>query len=301
LRQLLVANATDAESRLAGKEALAAAKLFIGNAAGVATAQTLSGAITVNTNGVTAITAGTIVNADVNNSAAIAYSKLANGSARSVLGVVGDAAGANASIAAGTDHHVLRRSGDLGFGLLIDANIDAAAAIAYSKLALAGSILDADIAATAAIAHTKLAPVAPAYLLVGNASSQAVAVAVSGDVTMNNAGEFAIASGVIVNADVNANAAIASSKLAADVVRSGDATAAQLIQSGVIPSDDQTAKVVVFNTAYADGTSPVVVCTYAGDPGAVQPFYVSSVASNSFTLTVTTTNQPINWMAIGQK
>lgn len=77
-----------------------------------------------------------------------------------------------------------------------------------------GSIVNADINAAAAIAHTKLAAVAPGYLLVGNASSQAVAVAVSGDATLGTNGALAIASGAIANADVNAAAAIASTKLA---------------------------------------------------------------------------------------
>lgn len=54
-----------------------------------------------------------------------------------------------------------------------------------------------------------------AYILVGNGSNVATGVAVSGDITMSNAGVAGIASGVIVNDDVNASAAIALSKLAA--------------------------------------------------------------------------------------
>jgi hypothetical protein len=80
-----------------------------------------------------------------------------------------------------------------------------------------GTIVNADLNAAAAIAHTKLAPVLPGYVFVGNASSQAVAVAVSGDVTIDNAGAVAIASGVIVNADVATNAAIVGTKLASAV------------------------------------------------------------------------------------
>ena len=58
-----------------------------------------------------------------------------------------------------------------------------------------------------------LGVVSPGYMLVGNASSQVVAVAVSGDITMGDDGAVAIASGAIVDDDVNANAAIASTKL----------------------------------------------------------------------------------------
>jgi hypothetical protein len=90
-----------------------------------------------------------------------------------------------------------------------------------------GVIVNADISATAAIAHTKLAAVAPGYLLVGNASSQAVAVAVSGDITMGNDGAVAIAPGVIVAADINADAAIAATQLSSGVQTSlGKADAA---------------------------------------------------------------------------
>lgn len=52
-------------------------------------------------------------------------------------------------------------------------------------------------------------------IYVGNGSGIGTAVTPSGDVTMNNAGVTAIAAGVIVNADVNASAAIALTKLAA--------------------------------------------------------------------------------------
>lgn len=48
---------------------------------------------------------------------------------------------------------------------------------------------------------------------VGNASNAATAVTPSGDITMDNAGVFAIAAGVIVNADVKSDAAIAFSKM----------------------------------------------------------------------------------------
>lgn len=52
------------------------------------------------------------------------------------------------------------------------------------------------------------------YIFVGNASSIPVAVAVSGDIS-NTAGNFQIASGVILNSDINAAAGILFTKLAA--------------------------------------------------------------------------------------
>ena len=51
-------------------------------------------------------------------------------------------------------------------------------------------------------------------IFVGNAGNIATGVAPSGDITLTNTGVFGIAAGAIVNADVNAAAAIAYSKLA---------------------------------------------------------------------------------------
>lgn len=70
-------------------------------------------------------------------------------------------------------------SGNVVSALIANANVDAAAAIAYSKLALAASIVNADISGSAAIAYSKL------NLALG-----------------------------IVNGDISASAAIALSKLA---------------------------------------------------------------------------------------
>ena len=91
-------------------------------------------------------------------------------------------------------------------GTIVNADINASAAIAYSKLNLAGGIVSADIAndtivnadinTAAAIAATKIA---------GTAVTQAD----TGTVTSTM-----IADGTIVNADINASAAIAFSKLA---------------------------------------------------------------------------------------
>ena len=78
----------------------------------------------------------------------------------------------------------------------------------------AGVIVNADVNASAAIAFSKLAALPSAEVLVGSAGNVATAVAVTGDVTISNAGVTAIAADTIVNADVNSAAAIAFSKLA---------------------------------------------------------------------------------------
>jgi hypothetical protein len=90
-----------------------------------------------------AIAAGSLVDADISATAAIARSKIAAGSANHVL--INDGAGNLSSearlslsrFAIGTQDHVLIGQGasDSAFGLITNANIDAAAAIARSKIA----------------------------------------------------------------------------------------------------------------------------------------------------------------------
>jgi hypothetical protein len=96
---------------------------------------------------------------------------------------------------------------------------------------------------------TDLESVAPARLIAGNTASQAVAMAVQGDVTVTQNGTnltTAITAGVILNADVATNAAIASSKLTTDVVTTDSA---RLLTEGFF--DVQNTTQLVFVTAGA--------------------------------------------------
>lgn len=104
---------------------------------------------------------------------------------------------------------------DLVYSLLSNANIDAAAAISFSKLATLAS----------------------GNVLLGSAGGVATSTAVTGDVTISNAGVTAISSGVIVNGDINASAAIAYSKLnlAASVVNADVASGAAIAGSKISP------------------------------------------------------------------
>jgi hypothetical protein len=170
---------------------------------------------------------GTIVNADVNASAAIDKTKI-SGTAITA----GDTGTVTSTIIANDT--------------ILNADINSAAAISYSKLNLASSIVNADISSSAAIADSKLATISTAgkvantattatnantasaivardasgnfsagtitASLSGNASTVTTNANLTGDVTsVGNA--TSIASGVIVNADVNASAAISYSKL----------------------------------------------------------------------------------------
>jgi hypothetical protein len=118
-------------------------------------------------------------------------------------------------------------------------------------------IVNADINASAAIAFSKLAPLSSANILVGNGFSVATSVPMSGDITINNSGATAIGSGVIVNADVNASAAIALSKLATQAAKTvvANATNATAVPTALASSGaSQVLTVNAGNTALAFAT-----------------------------------------------
>ena len=104
------------------------------------------------------ITGTALTQADVNT---ITNSNLRQSVGLSVIGNATNATANVADITAGTDAHVLRRSGTtVGFGTIADASISAGAAIAYSKLNLTGSILAGDMSSTypghAVVANTEI-------------------------------------------------------------------------------------------------------------------------------------------------
>ena len=170
---------------------ITAGQVLLGNASNVPTATAVTGDVTISNAGVTAISSDVIVNADIKSDAAIVHTKLANITAGSVL--MGNASNAPTATA-----------------LSGDVTVTSAGVTAIG----AGVIVNADVNNAAAIDHTKLANITAGQVLMGNASNAPTATALSGDVTVNSSGVTAIGSGVIVDADVNASAAIALSKLA---------------------------------------------------------------------------------------
>jgi hypothetical protein len=121
---------------------------------------------------------GTIVDADINSSAAIAFSKLASLASANIL--VGNASGVPTSTTVSGDVTITNAGVTaIASDAIVNADINSAAAIAYSKLALASGIVNTDISASAAVVYSKLA--------------------------LSNS---------IVNADINSAAAIVDTKLA---------------------------------------------------------------------------------------
>lgn len=125
-----------------------AGQVVVYDGSGDPIAQTLTGDVTVNSSGVTAISSGVIVNADVNASAAIALSKLASGTAGQL--VVHNASGVPTATTV-TGDVTITSSGvtAISSGAIVNADINASAAIAYSKLDVSNSITTTDLASGA--------------------------------------------------------------------------------------------------------------------------------------------------------
>jgi hypothetical protein len=182
----------------------------------------------------TMILDGTIVNADINSSAAIAATKISGtaitaadtGTVTNTMlaGSIAPAKVTGTAITAADTGTVT--STMIADGTIVNADINSAAAIASTKISgtavtqgdtgtvtstmIADStIVNADISASAAIDKTKI-------------SGTAITAADSGTVTSTM-----IADGTIVNADINASAAIALSKLATDPLARANHTGSQ--------------------------------------------------------------------------
>jgi len=174
--------------------------LHVTSATSVMTNANLTGDIT-SVGNATSIASGVIINADVNASAAIAYSKLAALSDGNIL--VGNGSNVATSV---------NPSGD----------VDVTNAGVFSIAS--GVIVNADVKSDAAIDYSKLAALSDGNILVGNGSNVATSVNPSGDIDITNAGVFSIASGVIINADVKSDAAIVQTKLDTNVDLGGNIT-----------------------------------------------------------------------------
>lgn len=220
----------------------AIAGTFTGNLTGNVTG-TVSGNAGTVTNGVyttdtgtvtsTMIANGTIVNADINASAAIDKTKISGtaitaadtGTVTSTMIADGTIVNADINSAAAIDKTKISgtaiTAGDTGTvtstmiadGTIVNGDINSAAAIAYSKLNLTGSItssdivdgtiVNGDISSSAGIAYSKLS--------------------LGGTITSAD-----IVDGTIVNSDISASAGIALSKLATDPLARANHTGTQL-------------------------------------------------------------------------
>jgi hypothetical protein len=227
---------------------LTAGNVVLGNVSNVPTSTALTGDVTVNSSGVTAIASGVIVNADVNASAAIDFSKLATLSSGNIL--VGSAGNVATSTAV-TGDVTISSSGVTAIGSSKVTNAMLAGSIAYSKLSLTGAILNADLAGS--IAYSKL--------------------------SLSNS---------ILNADVNSAAAIAGTKISPDfgsqnVLTTGTGTFTSVSQTGnqiTVDSDATGAQLVGLKSGSNTNQMYITANTVAGNGGEIS-LYGSSHATNA--------------------
>lgn len=200
--------------------------------------------------------AALLANSNISASAAIDYSKLAalastqilvgsSGNVPTARTLSGDATLSNTGVL--TIGSAAITNSKIASGSIVNGHIDAAAGIAFSKLAAltstqilvgssgnvptartlsgdatlsntgvltigAGAITDSKLAGN--ISHSKLASLASTQILVGSSGGVATARTMSGDATLSNTGVLTIGAGAINNSKIDGSAAIAFDKLA---------------------------------------------------------------------------------------
>lgn len=229
---------------------LQSGNIFVGSAGNVATGVAMSGDGTISNTGVFAIAADSIVNADINSAAAIDFSKLAAlPSTQLLVGSAGNVATA------------VTVTGDV---TISNTGVTAIAA---------GVIVNADISASAAIAFSKLAALPSAQLLVGSAGNVATAVAVTGDVTISNAGVTTIGAGAIDLAMLSAGIAPAGViKFMGQLTSVGGNASEAFAVAGALAASDRAFVQVVDNgtgnvtVLEAVVTNDTLTVTFSADP-----------------------------------
>lgn len=160
-----------------------------------------------------------------------------------------------------------------------------------------GGVSNAQVAAAAAIDFSKLASLTSGNILVGNGSNVATSVAVTGDVTITNAGVTAISSGVIVNADINAAANIDATKLGTGSVDNtefgyldGVTSAIQTQFAAKLNHTSGTFTTGTVATSLTFGDAVLIHGTNGLRMGSSTSAYFETELENALTLTDNTTN-----------
>ena len=159
-----------------------------------------------------------------------------------------------------------------------------------STMIAGDTIVDTDINSNAAIAYSKLASMTAGRVLLGNATNVPTVTALSGDATVSSTGVVTIEAGVIDNANINASAAIADTKLAtiatAGKVSNSATTATAVNTASTIVARDASGNfnITSINSGPLAGFRNLII---NGNPTINQREYVSGVnVSGSLTYTL---------------
>lgn len=251
------------------------------------------------------IASGVIVDGDINASAAIALSKLAtdplargNHTGTQTASTVSDFSEAvddrvSALLVQGTD--ITLSYNDGANTLTINAAVaDNEVTLAKMADVATGTVFYRKTAATGDPEVQTLATLKTDLGLTGTNSGDQT-ITLTGDVTGSGTGSFAatIATGVIVDADINASANIALSKLATDPLARGNHTgtqAASTISDFSEAVDDRVATLIIGGTdidvTYNDGSNTLTIDSTAA--GGSNPVTVVGLASDASANSTTT-------------
>jgi len=215
---------------------LSGGQIIIGNNLNVPTAATISGDISLSNTGIASIASGAIVNADINASAGIDFNKLASLTDSQII--VGNVSNVPTAVSV---------TGDIAIS---NTGVTSIAS---------GAIVNADVNASAAIAFSKLAALTGGQIIVGNSSNIPTAVSVTGDIAISNTGVTSIVSGVIVDADINASAAIADTKL------NTISTAGKVSNSATTATNANTASAIVARDGSGNFSANTITAALSGN------------------------------------
>jgi len=194
------------------------------------------------------IEAGEVTDTEVSATAAIAISKLASGTAAQVI--LANATGVPTYTTLSGDVTV-SNTGVTAIG----------ASKVTSNMIVDGTIVNGDISASAAIALSKLATSTAGNIIVYNSSGVPTAVAETGDVLISDSGVTSIATGVIVNADIDASAAIDKTKISGTAITAADSgtVTSTMIADGTIVNADINASAAIAHSKLANATDGQVL------------------------------------------
>ena len=178
---------------------------------------------------------------------AVSLAKMASLTRGSII--YGDASGDPAALAKGSANTVLTSDGtDVSYTTITSAMITD------------GTIVNADINGSAAIDHNKLADLPSGNLIIGSATSEPAAQAISGDISLSATGVTTIGNAVVETAMI-ADDAITDAKLADDAVVTANILDANVTTAKIADSNVTTAKIADSNVTTAKIADDAV--TYA--------------------------------------
>jgi hypothetical protein len=195
--------------------------------------------------GLTSYTAGDMIYA----SAGTTLAKLAIGSANKVLTTNGSVPSWNTIVNANVDAAAAIAYSKLNLAVsILNADVAVGAAIAYSKLALTGSIVNADVAAGAAVAYSKLATLNTGQILVGNAGVP-TATTLGGDATIGATGTLTLGAKSVQASKLDSG--VSTSGFVATADGSGGVSYAAVPSAPTFPEEDYNLGLLVSVAANA--------------------------------------------------